>query len=68
MNLDIIICINANESSSVIGLRNMLMPLRSSSIDRKDLSLIILVSDVSYLRKEWEMISTFPELYILNVS
>ena len=46
----------------------MLIPLRSSSFDRKDLSTIILVSEISYLRKEWDMISTFPDLFILNVS
>ena len=65
--LDIIVCIHADKSSPVIGLRNFVMPLRSSSFERKELSTIVFVTDLSYIKNEWDLISTFPDIFILNV-
>jgi len=44
------------------------MPLRASSFNRHELPTIIFVTDIDYIRNEWDMISTFPEIYILNVN
>ena len=44
------------------------MPLRASSFHRHELPIIILVTDLDYIRNEWEMICTFPDIYILNGS
>lgn len=44
------------------------MPLRASSFNRQELPVIIFVTDLEYIKNEWDMISTFPDIYILNVS
>lgn len=43
------------------------MPLRASSFYRNELPIIIFVTDLDYIKNEWDMISTFPDIYILNV-
>jgi hypothetical protein len=43
------------------------MPLRASSLQRQELPTIIFVTDLDYIKNEWDMISTFPDIYILNV-
>jgi hypothetical protein len=43
------------------------MPLRASSFHRHELPIIIFVTDLDYIKNEWDMISTFPDIYILNV-
>ncbi len=44
------------------------MPLRASSFQRQELPTIIFVTDLDYIKNEWDMISTFPDIYILNVT
>lgn len=44
------------------------MPLRASSFQRHELPTIIFITDLDYIRNEWDMISTFPDIYILNVN
>lgn len=66
--LDVVVCLHAHKSSPTIGLRNFVMPLRASSFQRHELPIIIFVTDLDYIRNEWDMISTFPEIYILNVN
>lgn len=43
------------------------MPLRASSLYRHELPIIIFVTDLDYIKNEWDMICTFPDIYILNV-
>ena len=43
------------------------MPLRASSFHRHELPIIILVTDLDYIKNEWDMICTFPDIFILNV-
>ena len=43
------------------------MPLRASSFRRDELRTIIFVTDLQYMTNEWSMLSTFPDIYILNV-
>ena len=66
--LDVIVCLHADKSSPTIGLRNFVMPLRASSFQRQELPTIIFVTDLDYIKNEWDMISTFPDIYILNVT
>ena len=68
MLIDIIVCLHADQSSPKIGLRNFVMPLRASSFRRDELPTIIFVTDLSYIEKEWDKLSTFADIYILNVS
>ena len=64
---DVIVCLHADKSSPTIGLRNFVMPLRASSFQRHELPTIIFLTDLDYIKNEWNMISTFPDIYILNV-
>ena len=66
-SIDVIVCLHADKSSPTIGLRNFVMPLRASSFHRHELPTIIFVTDLDYIKNEWDMISTFPDIYILNV-
>ena len=43
------------------------MPLRASSFRRDELRTIIFVTNLQYMTNEWDMLSTFPDIYILNV-
>jgi hypothetical protein len=43
------------------------MPLRASSFHRHELPIIIFLTDLDYIKNEWDMICTFPDIYILNV-
>lgn len=43
------------------------MPLRASSFRRHELLTIIFITDLEYIKNEWEMLSTFPDIYILDV-
>lgn len=65
--VDVVVCLHADKSSPTIGLRNFVMPLRASSFHRNELPTIIFVTDLDYIRNEWDMICTFPDIYILNV-
>jgi len=64
---DIIVCLHANKSSPAIGLRKFVMPLRASSFRRHELPTIIFVTDLFYIKNEWDKLSTFPDIYIFNV-
>ncbi|CAF2220758.1 unnamed protein product [Rotaria magnacalcarata] len=64
----IIVCLHADKSSPSIGLRNFILPLRASSFRRHELLTIIFVTELDYIEIEWDMISTFPDIYILNGS
>lgn len=43
------------------------MPLRASSFREDEFPTIIFVTDLSHIEKEWDRLSTFPDIYILNV-
>ncbi len=64
----LIVCLHADKFSPIIGLRNFIMPLRASSLHRDELSTIIFVTDLCYIENEWDKLSTFPDIYILNVN
>lgn len=60
----IIVCIFAHKNSISIGLCNFVMPLRSSSMKRDELKSIVFVGDEDYLRKEWQTLKNFPNVYV----
>lgn len=64
----VVVCVFGDPDSPPIGLRNFVMPLRSSNRSPFQLKPIVFVGDLRYLRCEWEQISTFPAIYILPVS
>lgn len=64
----IVVCIFADSNSPLIGLRNFVMPLRSSNYHYSELRQIIFVGPQDYLRREWKSIMNFPKLFVLNGS
>ena len=63
----VIVCLFADYKSPLIGLRNLVMPLRASNFHYNELKHVIIVGDLDYIRKEWKTLQNFPKLSILNV-
>nr|XP_020641778.1 potassium channel subfamily U member 1 isoform X2 [Pogona vitticeps] len=64
----IVCCVFGDATSTLIGLRNFVMPLRASNFTFKELKDIVFVGSLEYLQREWEFIQNFPKLYILKGS
>ena len=54
--------------STLMGLRNFVMPLRASNYTRQELKDIVFIGSLDYLQREWRFIRNFPQIYILPVS
>jgi len=63
----VVVCLFADAHSALIGLRNLIMPLRASNFDFDELKHVIIVGDRDYIRKEWKSLCSFPKISILNV-
>ena len=61
----IVMCLFANEQSPIVGLKNFLEPLRSQSIPREQIKTIVIITNRVFLEKEWELISTFSNVYLV---
>ncbi|KAB0346704.1 hypothetical protein FD754_011561 [Muntiacus muntjak] len=61
----IVACIFGDAHSTLMGLRNFVMPLRASSYTRQELKDIVFVGSLDYLQREWRFIRNFPQIYIL---
>lgn len=64
----IVVCLFADASSPLIGLRNLIMPLRASNFQYDELKHVVLVGDKDFIRKEWKTLCNFPKLTILDGS
>uniref|UniRef100_A0A1I8JSB2 BK channel n=1 Tax=Macrostomum lignano TaxID=282301 RepID=A0A1I8JSB2_9PLAT len=58
----IVVCVFADSSSPLIGLRSFVMPLRASNFHYSELRHIIFVGNMEYLRREWKTLINFPKL------
>lgn len=63
----VILCIFADKSSPLIGLRNFVMPLRASNYFYEELKPIIFIGNKDFLSKEWKTICNFPKIYVVEV-
>uniref|UniRef100_A0A4W4HR14 BK channel n=1 Tax=Electrophorus electricus TaxID=8005 RepID=A0A4W4HR14_ELEEL len=61
----VVVCIFGDVNSAVMGLRNLVMPLRASNFHYHELKHIIFVGSLDYLKKEWDTLSNFPKVSIL---
>ncbi|XP_077115545.1 calcium-activated potassium channel subunit alpha-1 isoform X16 [Ranitomeya variabilis] len=61
----VVVCIFGDVSSAVIGLRNLVMPLRASNFHYHELKPIVFVGSLEYLKREWETLHNFPKVSIL---
>src|SRR6218665_3934292 len=64
----VIVCLFADAHSAVIGLRNLIMPLRASNFEFDELKYVVIIGDKEYIRKEWKSVCNFPKICILNAS
>lgn len=64
----VIVIFPAREVAHPLELGNFVLPLRASSFRYRELKdIVILVRDVEFLRKTWEDISNFPNIYVYEV-
>ncbi|XP_044514974.1 calcium-activated potassium channel subunit alpha-1 [Gracilinanus agilis] len=61
----VVVCIFGDVTSAVIGLRNLVMPLRASNFHYHELKHIVFVGSIEYLKREWETLHNFPKVSIL---
>src|SRR5262249_43077744 len=66
LNGHVVVCLFADASSPLIGLRNFIMPLRASNFHYHELKHIVIVGDVEYLKHEWKTLHNLPKVSILN--
>nr|XP_033796745.1 calcium-activated potassium channel subunit alpha-1 isoform X3 [Geotrypetes seraphini] len=61
----VVVCIFGDVTSALIGLRNLVMPLRASNFHYHELKPIVFVGALEYLKREWETLHNFPKVSIL---
>ena len=67
MSNHVVVCLFADANSPLIGLRNLVMPLRASNFLNNELKPVIVVGDFEYIRKEWKSLTNFPKISVLPV-
>ncbi|KFM61375.1 Calcium-activated potassium channel slo-1, partial [Stegodyphus mimosarum] len=68
LNGHVVLCLFADKDSPLIGLRNLVMPLRASNFHYHELKHVVIVGNVDYLRREWKMLQNLPKISILSGS
>ncbi|CAG2161085.1 unnamed protein product [Oppiella nova] len=68
LNGHVVVCLFADPDSPLIGLRNLVMPLRASNFHYHELKHVVIVGNVEYLRREWKMLQNLPKISVLNGS
>ncbi|XP_038639232.1 calcium-activated potassium channel subunit alpha-1a isoform X16 [Scyliorhinus canicula] len=61
----VVVCIFGDLNSALVGLRNLVMPLRASNFHYHELKHIVFVGTLEYLTREWETLHNFPKVSIL---
>ncbi|KAM5312340.1 potassium channel subfamily U member 1 [Glossophaga mutica] len=61
----IVACIFGDAHSTLMGLRNFVMPLRGSNYTQQELKDIVFIGSLDYLQREWRFLRNFPRIYIL---
>ncbi|XP_050390597.1 calcium-activated potassium channel slowpoke isoform X2 [Patella vulgata] len=61
----IIVCLFADAGSPLIGIRNLVMPLRASNFHYEELKHVFIVGHLDYIKREWKTLQNFPKLSIL---
>ena len=68
LNGHVVVCLFADPDSPLIGLRNLVMPLRASNFHYHELKHVVIVGTVDYVRREWKTLQNLPKISVLNVS
>ena len=64
----VVVCLFADHDSPLVGLRNLVMPLRASNFHYHELKHVVIVGKAGYLRREWDNLQNFPKISVLDVS
>ena len=67
LNGHVVVCLFADPDSPLIGLRNLVMPLRASNFHYHELKHVVIVGAVDYIRREWKTLQNLPKISIVNV-
>ena len=67
LNGHVVVCLFADPDSPLIGLRNLVMPLRASNFHYHELKHVVIVGSVEYIRREWKTLQNLPKISVLNV-
>ena len=63
-----VLCVFCDEKSPDVGLASFVMPLRASCLSYSQLKPIVIVGNEAFLRREWQNLKIFPNIYIRTVS
>ncbi|XP_063132049.1 potassium channel subfamily U member 1 isoform X3 [Rattus norvegicus] len=61
----IVACVFGDAHSSLMGLRNFVMPLRASNYTRQELKDIVFIGSLEYFQREWRFLRNFPKIHIM---
>ncbi|XP_055355099.1 calcium-activated potassium channel slowpoke-like isoform X2 [Paramacrobiotus metropolitanus] len=64
----LVVCLFADPDSPLVGLRNLIMPLRASNFHYHELKHVVIVGNAEYIRREWRSLQNLPKITILNGS
>jgi len=68
LNGHVVVCLFAESDSPLIGLRNLVMPLRASNFHFHELKHVVIVGSVDYIKREWKTLQNLPKISVLNGS
>jgi len=68
LNGHVVVCLFADHDSPLIGLRNLVMPLRASNFHYHELKHVVIVGNVDYIKREWKTLQNLPKISIVNGS
>merc|ERR1719495_894266 len=68
LNGHVVVCLFADPDSPLIGLRNLVMPLRASNFHYHELKHVVIVGAVEYIKREWKTLQNLPKISVLNGS
>lgn len=67
-NGHVVVCLFADPDSPLVGLRNLVMPLRASNLHYHELKPVVIVGNYDYVKREWKMLQNLPKIFVLNGS
>lgn len=67
-NGHVVVCLFADSDSPLVGLRNLVMPLRASNLHYHELKPVVIIGNYDYVKREWKMLQNLPKITVLNGS
>ena len=64
----IVLCVFADDKSPLLGLHNFLYPLRSKKRIKESMKPVVIVSNRTFIKREWPLIRKIPDVYVVDGS